>query len=59
MKTTASRSNRYTFGLGTIGRDMLFSLVSMYLMFYLTDILQLPDYMLWWLTGILLRRPYL
>ncbi len=54
MKTTASHNNRYTFGLGTIGRDMLFSLVSMYLMFYLTDILQMPDYMLWWLTGILL-----
>jgi melibiose permease/lactose/raffinose/galactose permease len=54
MKTTASHWNRYTFGLGTIGRDMLFSLVSMYLMFYLTDILELPDYMLWWLTAILL-----
>ncbi len=54
MKTTASSLNRYTFGLGTIGRDMLFSLVSMYLLFYLTDILQLPDYMLWWLTAILL-----
>lgn len=54
MKTTASRWNRYTFGLGTIGRDMLYSLVSMYLMFYLTDILQLPDYMLWWLTAILM-----
>ena len=54
MKITASRWNRYTFGLGTIGRDMLYSLVSMYLIYYLTDILQLPDYMLWWLTAILL-----
>ncbi|HAA26146.1 MAG TPA: sugar transporter [Ruminiclostridium sp.] len=45
--------NRITFGLGTIGRDMLYALVSMYLMFYLTDILDLPDSTLWWLTGIL------
>lgn len=51
---TASRRNRFTFGLGTVGRDMLYSLVSMYLIFYLTDILQLSNNMLWWLTGILL-----
>ncbi len=51
---TASNRNRYTFGLGTIGRDMLFSLVSMYLMFYLTDVLHFSDTMLWWLTSILL-----
>lgn len=53
MKTGFNR-NHYTFGLGTIGRDMLYSLVSMYLMFYLTDILVLPDSTLWWLTSILL-----
>ncbi len=52
MKTT--NHNRYTFGLGTIGRDMLYSIVSMYLMFYLTDILNLPDSTMWWMTGALL-----
>jgi len=52
MKSGINR-NRFTFGLGTIGRDMLYALVSMYLMFYLTDILDLPDSTLWWLTGIL------
>lgn len=46
--------NRYTFGLGTIGRDMLYSIVSMYLMFFLTDILNLPDSTMWWMTGALL-----
>ncbi len=51
---TKSKRNLYTFGLGTIGRDMLYSLVSMYLIFYLTDILSLPDSTLWWLTSILL-----
>lgn len=45
--------NRYAFGLGTIGRDMLYTLVSMYLIFYLTDVLDLPTSTLWWITGIL------
>lgn len=49
-----SKRNRYTFGLGTIGRDMVYSLISMYLIFYLTDILDLPTDMLWWITGIIL-----
>ena len=30
------------FGVGTIGRDMVYSLVSMYLMFYMTDIINVP-----------------
>jgi len=46
--------NKYTFGLGTVGRDMLYTMVSMYLMFYLTDVLFLPDDTLWWITGIML-----
>ena len=45
--------NRYTFGLGTIGRDMLYTMVSMYLLFFLTDILDLPDSVMWWITGAL------
>ncbi|MCX7773573.1 MAG: glycoside-pentoside-hexuronide (GPH):cation symporter [Clostridia bacterium] len=53
MKSVSNR-NHYTFGLGTIGRDMLYTLVSMNIMFYLTDILQLSNSMLWWLTSILL-----
>jgi len=44
----------FTFGLGTIGRDMLYALVSMYLIYYLTDVMRHPDSVLWWLTGILL-----
>jgi len=47
------KRNRFTFGLGTIGRDMLYSLVSMYLIFYLTDILRLPKSTMWWITAIL------
>ena len=53
MKTRMNH-NRYTFGLGTIGRDMLYALVSLYLMVYLTEILNLPDSTMWWMTGALL-----
>ncbi|MHB8128597.1 MAG: glycoside-pentoside-hexuronide (GPH):cation symporter [Mobilitalea sp.] len=54
MKTKLrTNRNRYTFGLGTIGRDMLYSMISMYLLFFLTDILNLPNSMMWWMTGAL------
>ncbi len=46
--------NRWTFGLGTVGRDMVYTMISMYLMFYLTDVLQLPDNVLWWVTAIIM-----
>lgn len=49
-----SKRNRWAFGLGTIGRDMVYSLVSMYLIFYLTDVVNLPTQTLWWITGIVL-----
>jgi len=51
---TQSKRNRWTFGLGTIGRDMVYSLVSMYLIYYLTDVIHLPTNTLWWVTGIVL-----
>jgi len=31
------------FGLGTIGRDMAYTMVSMFLMYYLTEVRELPD----------------
>ena len=48
------KRNRWTFGLGTIGRDMVYSLVSMYLIYYLTDILDVSKNTMWWLAGIIL-----
>lgn len=47
-------NNRIAFGIGTFGRDMVYTMVSMYLMFYLTDILNLSSDVLWWITGIML-----
>ena len=43
MSVAELRRNRWSFGLGTLGRDMLGALVSMYLMFYLTDVVGLSD----------------
>lgn len=43
-----------TFGLGTIGRDMLYTMISVNLMFYLTDILNLNDHAMAWITVIML-----
>ncbi len=52
MKGNGKR-NHYMFGLGTVGRDMQYTLVSMFLLFYLTDVLNLPDSTMWWMTGAL------
>lgn len=40
------RRNKYCFGLGTVGRDMFYSLESMYLLFFLTEVRRLDDAML-------------
>lgn len=49
--TDNTKQNRYNFGLGTFGRDMLYTMISMYLIFYLTEILDLTDSTMWWMTG--------
>ena len=46
--------NRFGFGLGTIGRDAIYSMISMYLMFYLTDVLQVPTSTMWWVTAAII-----
>jgi melibiose permease/lactose/raffinose/galactose permease len=46
------RRNKYCFGVGTIGRDMLYVMVSMFLLVYLTEVLDLPDSLMWWVTGV-------
>ncbi|HEY8392185.1 MAG TPA: hypothetical protein VIL83_05605 [Capillibacterium sp.] len=43
MGKKINQPNRYFFGLGTVGRDMLYAQESMYLTVYLTEILNLPD----------------
>ncbi len=47
------KKNRYFFGLGTVGRDMAYSLVSMYLIFYYTDIMNLSNAAIGWVTAFM------
>ena len=37
------KRNKYCFGLGTIGRDAVYTLISMYLITYLTEVVGLSD----------------
>ncbi len=50
--TKQDRRNRYAFGLGTFGRDFSYTLVAMYLMFYLTDVVRITGSTLAAVTGI-------
>jgi len=45
--------NRYGYGIGTLGRDMTYTLVSMYLIFYLSDVLEVSTPVLAAVTVIL------
>lgn len=45
--------NRYGYGIGTLGRDMTYTLVSMYLIFYLSDVLEVSAPVLATVTVIL------
>lgn len=51
--TKLDRRNRLCFGLGTIGRDMFYSMESMYLLFFLTEVRNLDDAMLALVGGVL------
>ena len=46
--------NRFGFSIGTMGRDMVATMVTMYLMFYATDILQVSNETLAGMTGIMM-----
>lgn len=54
MKDKTASRNRINYSIGTIGRDMQYTLVSMFLNVFLTEVLNLPDKTLWWTTGITL-----
>lgn len=45
--------NRYGYGIGTLGRDMTYTLVSMYLIFYVSDVLEVSTPVLAAVTSIL------
>ena len=49
-----ARRNKYCFGLGTVGRDAMYTLVSMYLMAHLTEVVGLSNFHLGIVTVLLL-----
>ncbi|MCL2052068.1 MAG: glycoside-pentoside-hexuronide (GPH):cation symporter [Lachnospiraceae bacterium] len=52
MEKNFERRNRYCFGLGTVGRDMFYTMVSMYLLFYITDVLTVSNSTLLLMTSV-------
>ena len=48
-----NKRNKYCFGLGTVGRDMFYTLEAMYLLTYLTEVRHLDDAMLAAVGGLL------
>ncbi len=54
MEKNFDRRNHYCFGLGTIGRDMFYTMVSMYVMVYITEVLNVSDSTLAVMTALLL-----
>ncbi len=48
------RRNKWTFGVGTLGRDMVYTLVSMYFLVFLTEALDLTDWELGWVSILVL-----
>lgn len=54
METKIDRRNHYFFGLGTIGRDMFYTMVSMYIMVYITEVLNVSNATLGVMTALLL-----
>lgn len=46
--------NKWTFGLGTLGRDGVYAIVAMYLIFFLTEVADLDDATLWWVSILML-----
>jgi len=54
MEKINDNRNKICFGLGTIGRDMFYTMVSMYIMVYITEVLVVPDATLAILTSMLL-----
>jgi len=48
------RRNQWTFGIGTLGRDAIYTLVSFYQVVFLTEVLDLPDATMWWVSAVLL-----
>ena len=43
LSESQTRRNRWAFGFGTLGRDAVYTMISLYLIFYLSDLLEVSD----------------
>ncbi|MFT4216792.1 MAG: glycoside-pentoside-hexuronide (GPH):cation symporter [Micropruina sp.] len=46
--------NRWAFSVGTLGRDMVYALVSLYLIVFLSEVLNASDSFVWWAGWLIL-----
>jgi melibiose permease/lactose/raffinose/galactose permease len=46
--------NKWAFSVGTLGRDMVYTLVSLYLIVFLTEVLNASDTFMWWAGWLIL-----
>ena len=51
---TGNRRNAWSFAVGTLGRDFVYTMVTLFLLVFLTEVLDLDDATMWWVNGILL-----
>ena len=54
VQERTSPRDRWLYGVGTLGRDMTYTLVAFFLIFYLTDVVDVDNRTLGWITAILL-----
>lgn len=52
--SSLSRRNLWSFSVGTLGRDFIYTMVTMFLIVFLTEVLDLDDQTMWWVSGIIL-----
>ncbi|HSR03280.1 MAG TPA: MFS transporter, partial [Proteiniclasticum sp.] len=48
------KRNKFAFGMGTIGRDMVYTIVSMYLIVFITEVVGVTDSVLITITTIMM-----
>ena len=46
--------NKWTFAVGTVGRDMVYALISMYFIYYLSNVVQPSTAVFAWVSGLIL-----
>ena len=54
MTSNLRLRNEWTFAIGTVGRDMVYALISMYFIYYLSNVVQPSTAVFAWVSGLIL-----